>query len=316
MSQLSIWTNFPRNDAERAYFTQAIAPHQSLFGKGPGADSQLQGAQIAFGQPDPQQVIDLTNLRWIQISSAGYTRYDNDELRAALKARQAVMTNSSSVFDEPCAQHLLAMMLSMTRQLPAALDNQRSDRSWTVDQVRARSTLLKGQHVLLVGYGAIATRLAEMLEPFRVEIIGVRRRPRGDERVHIVPIDEIDRHLPWADHVVNILPLSDSTHHLFNADRFAAMKPSALFYNIGRGRTVDQDALRRALETNEIAAAYLDVTTPEPLPSDDPLWTTPNCHITPHTGGGFHGERTRQMDHFINNLKRYEHGEAMVDRVV
>src|SRR5262249_45751499 len=147
-------------------------------------------------------------------------------------------------------------------------------------------------------------------------MIGVRRRIKGDEPIHTITEREIDDRLAWPDHVVDILPLSDSTSNFFTTARFARMKRTALFYNIGRGRTVDQDALRDALERGVIAGGYLDVTTPEPLSPDDPLWKVRNCFITPHTGGGFLGERDEQVAHFERNLKRYERGEQLVDRVV
>jgi phosphoglycerate dehydrogenase-like enzyme len=131
----------------------------------------------------------------------------------------------------------------------------------------------------------------------------------------MIRIDQLNEHVPWADHVLNILPMSPTTQKFFDSSRFERMKRTAVFYNMGRGRTVDQDALRRALIDGVIGAAYLDVMHPEPLPGDDPLWTTPNCYITPHTGGGHIGERDRQVEHFIRNLRLYERGEELRDRV-
>jgi phosphoglycerate dehydrogenase-like enzyme len=101
-----------------------------------------------------------------------------------------------------------------------------------------------------------------------------------------------------------------------SADRLARMKPSAVFYNIGRGTTVDQTALLEALRAGKIAAARLDVTDPEPLPPDHPLWTAPNCQITPHTAGGHAEEFHRLVGHFLTNLGRYLKGEELRDRVI
>ena len=94
------------------------------------------------------------------------------------------------------------------------------------------------------------------------------------------------------------------------------MKPGAVFYNIGRGTTVDQDALGEALRSGRLRAAYLDVTDPEPLPPEHPLWTTPNCVITPHTAGGHDNEWTRLVQHFLANLRRHEAGQPLLDRVI
>jgi phosphoglycerate dehydrogenase-like enzyme len=168
----------------------------------------------------------------------------------------------------------------------------------------------------LVGYGAIANRLVELLAPFKMQLIGFRRNIRGDEPIRMASIDKIDEFLPQADHVIDILPASESTNHFFNADRFARMKRSAIFYNIGRGTTVDQAALIAALTTGHIGAAYLDVTTPEPLPPEDPLWTAPNCFITPHTAGGHDDESARLVRHFLDNLARFTGEQPLIDRVV
>ena len=115
---------------------------------------------------------------------------------------------------------------------------------------------------------------------------------------------------------MNILPAAAGTEGYFDAGRLAKMKPGAIFYNIGRGTTVDQAALRSALESGRLAAAYLDVTDPEPLPPDHPLWSAPNCYITPHTAGGHRQEVERLAAHFLNNLKRFEAGEPLADRVI
>ena len=128
-------------------------------------------------------------------------------------------------------------------------------------------------------------------------------------------IGELNTHLPWADHIVNILPANDSTNLLFDAAKFSLAKPGAVFYNIGRGDTVDQTALIEVLESGHLAAAYLDVTSPEPLPADHALWRAPNCHITPHIGGGLQHEEQALLDHFVANLKRLDTGEPLQDRV-
>ena len=265
--------------------------------------------EILFGQPDPGAT-EAAN--WIHVSSAGYTRYDTDAFREGLRSRGAVLSNSSSVFDEPCAQHLLAMMLAFARRLPQAV----GDRSWPGERMRAASRLLQDQRVLIVGYGAIGRRLVELLAPFRLDVVAVRRTVRGDEGVPTFPIEDLDGLLPGADQVANILPANASTDGLFDAGRFGLMKPEALFYNIGRGTTVDQRALAEALRAGRLAGAYLDVTDPEPLPPEHPLWSAPNLFVTPHSAGGHAGEEGRLVRHFLANLRRFEAGEPLLDRVV
>lgn len=280
-----------------------------------GPDPLLEQADVAYGQPDPQQIMALPRLRWIHLTSAGYTRYDRPEIKAALHQRGAILTNSSSVYSEPCAQHVLAMMLAFARQLPQCQDEQRAPGTWKSAEHRILSRLLLGQSVLLLGFGAIGRRLAEMLHPLGVKITAVRRNPTSDPGVRVEPTDRVDELIPEADHVVDILPANPSTRGFMSASRLARMKPEAIFYNIGRGSTVDQAALLSTLQSRRIAGAYLDVTDPEPLPKYHPLWAAPNCYITPHTAGGHDTEFVRLVDHFLENLKRFEKGNALKDQV-
>jgi phosphoglycerate dehydrogenase-like enzyme len=315
MNSLRIWTNFPPLRQDATTLRQAVAPHEMIISSVRGPDPSLAPADIAFGQPDPEQVMNLPQLKWIHLNTAGYTQYDRQDLREALHSRGIPLTNSSSVFDQPCAEHALAMILALSRGLPQALDNQRSSRDWPAGTLRDSSRLLGGQTILLVGFGAIGQRLADLLKPFNAKVIAFRRKPRGDEPVPCHEISTLDQWLPSADHVVNLLPASHSTNQFFDADRFAKMKHSACFYNIGRGTTVDQMALRVVLETRRIQSAFIDVMTPEPLPPDDPLWTTPHCYITPHTAGGHLEENRRVVEHFVENLRRFERNQPLRDRI-
>lgn len=322
-SKLTIWCNAQFPDDVTADLIAGVGGHRLILDEeraaniaSGGPSPTLAEADIAFGQPDANQIMALPSLLWTHLTSAGYTRYDRRDLREALSARGAQLTNSSSVFDEPCAQHLLAFMLAQARQLPQALSDQIQTHKWTYAGLRPATRLLANQTVLLLGFGAIARRLVELLAPFHLDVITVRQHPRGDEIVPAHPIGEIDRLLPLADHVVNILPASPSTDQLVDANRFDAMKPGAIFYNIGRGTTVDQDALIRSLQSGHLRAAYLDVVDPEPLPPEHPLWSAPNCWITPHIGGGHAEEFPRLVSHFLENLRRFEAGEPLADRII
>lgn len=319
---LTIWCNPLLNERARELLIAGTRAHRLLFSPEPSYnlvagphDPALAEADVAFGQPDPESAAAAPRLRWIQLTSAGYARYDHTEFRAALAARGAVLTNSSQVYAEPCAEHLLAFMLAQARQLPAAFASQLRARSWPTDPLRKSSRLLAGQSVLLLGFGAIARRLVELLKPLTRDICAFRRTPAGNEHVRIVAADELGAALGGADHVINTLPEGPSTSGFMNAARFGAMRPGAVFYNVGRGATVDQAALLGALQSGRLAAAYLDVTDPEPLPPEHPLWTAPNCVITPHTAGGHADEHERFVRHFLENLARFVRGDALLDQV-
>src|SRR5262249_36273082 len=153
---------------------------------------------------------------------------------------------------------------------------------WAHEATRRASYLLHGQTVVIVGFGSIGRRLCELLAAFGLAIVGLRRHPRGDEPVPTYPLAPADEHLPRAAHAITLLPAAEGPARFFDHARLAAIRPGAVFYNIGRGSTVDQNALTAALTSGALRAAYLDVVAPEPLPASDPLWSLPTCVITPH----------------------------------
>lgn len=320
----TIWCNAHFPEPAMRLLHEGVGPHRLLLPEARhasnlaagGPDPLLQEADVAFGQPDPQQIIQLQRLKWVHLTTAGYTRYDTEPVRAALKCRGAILTNSSGVYQEPCAEHVLAMMMALARRLPQCWQDQATTHAWRAAEHRSQCHLLAGQTVLILGFGAIARRLVELLGPFRMNLLAVRRNVTGSEPIQTFPYSRAAELVPQADHVVNLLPANASTEDFFDADLIGAMKPTAFFYNIGRGTTVDAIALRTALEVGRIGGAYLDVTDPEPLPPGHPLWRLPNCWITPHTAGGHGDEFERLVRHFLENLRRFEAGKELADRII
>lgn len=272
-------------------------------------------ADIVFGQPSVGALEASPRVRWVHLTSAGYTRYAEPSVRELLASQSVALTTSSSVYAEPCATHAIALTLALLRRLDEAMDQQRGPRAWPSAIIRARSAVLADARVLVLGYGAIGKRLTELLLAFKSNIVVLREKPRGDEPVRVITSASLADELPQADIVISTLPESSSTRGLLGRAHIERMKPHAIFVNVGRGTTVDQPALTEALVSGALAGAGLDVTDPEPLPPDHPLWTAPNCIITPHTAGGRRDEHTRLVRHFLDNLKRYERGEALLDHV-
>jgi phosphoglycerate dehydrogenase-like enzyme len=317
---LTIWCNnefTAEQSAERNLFVNGVRPHRLLLfdPRDTKAHNTLQGAEIAFGAPDVQAIIESLKVRWVHLKSAGYTSFDRRHVRETLSRRGMIVTNSSDVYAEPCAQHLLAMITGLARGLPIALDAQRGDRSWR-RSIRPSLPLLNNQTLLILGFGAIARRLIELLRPLQMNLIAVRRRINGDEPIRVITLAELDDLLPTIDHLVNTLPENAETENFLNATRLAMIKTGAFVYNIGRGTTLDQDALIRELRSGHLGAAYLDVTKPEPLPPEHPLWSAPNCLITPHLAGGHRTEKERQVKAFLDNLRRFEQGMPLRNRVI
>ncbi|HEY3756383.1 MAG TPA: D-2-hydroxyacid dehydrogenase [Opitutaceae bacterium] len=321
---LTVWCNRRfRPDAERMLQEGLRGHHVIIPGSATAADvapvedaTGIEQADVAFGQPPVPPIVAHPRIRWVQVSSAGYTRYDTPEFMEGMRKRGTVFTTSSAVFADPCAQHVMAMMLSLARQLPASLQDQWTDRSWHYRERRYESDLLTGQTVLLLGFGSIARRLAELLGPFRCKIYALRRQTRSVPGVHIVAEEDLTRVLPLADHIVSLLPDNERTRGWMNSRRLGCLKNGARFYNVGRGTTVDQRALVEALQGGRLGSAYLDVTEPEPLPSDHPLWTAPRCYITPHTAGGRRDQDEATVRHFLDNFAAFEAGQAMRCQVV
>jgi phosphoglycerate dehydrogenase-like enzyme len=323
---LTVWANHELRPGARELFYDSLArlgcrviqsTKSSRSVLAPGEpDPQLAEADIAYGQPDPDDVMRNPRLRWVAVSTAGYARYDWDDFRAAMRARSTVVTNASGVFAHPCAEHALAMMLAFSRELPRYIVNQQGPREWNYLEGRYSIETLPGKTVVVLGYGAIGERLRDLLAPFRCRVIGVRRQPRGDEGIEIVRDAEVGSVLPLADFVVNCLPDASSTRRFCDAMFFARLRRGAYFVNVGRGSTVDQVALLSALRSGQLRGAFLDALDPEPLPPDHALWAEPNCFITPHLAGGHRDQDESLVRHFTGNLQRFISGLPLVDRIL
>ena len=324
MNPLKIFCDAPLTDSAMRLLREGVAPHEIVLSQKPAAsvlaksefDPAFSTADIAFGQPNLANVQQAEKLRWMQLSSAGYTRYDTAEFRAWAAGRGLIVTNSSGVYAEPCAEHLFALMMARARRLPEAFKSRDWSGTTPWERLRNSCATLRGQCAVILGFGSIAAQLAKMLAPFGMRIIALRRKPRGDEGVEIVTPDRLAEAFAVADHVVNILPENADSVGFINAARIAWMKPGAAFYNIGRGATVDQEALLDALRSGHLDSAWLDVATPEPLPEDHPLLAAPNCHITPHIAGGHHDEAGTQARHFLANFRRFLEGAPLLDRIM
>ena len=324
-SPLTIWVNAKFAEPAERLITEGVRPHRVVFSAHASVsvltagapDPAMAEADIAFGQPLVEQSMECPRLRWIEVTSAGFTRYDREDFRDEMRRRDAMFTNASSVFAEPCAQHALAMMLAQARQLLPAYRDQLKERPWEHLKRRADSRLLNGQTVLLLGYGAIGRRVAELLAPFHMKIYAVRRKTYSEPGVHVIAEERLSSVIAEADHVINVLPDNPTTINYVNARRLGWCKRGARFYNVGRGTTVDQNALLEALGSGRLGAAFLDVTDPEPLPPSHRLWDAPNCYITPHTAGGRHDQDEALVRHFLANFQTFlAAGNDWKDRVM
>jgi D-2-hydroxyacid dehydrogenase (NADP+) len=249
------------------------------------------------------------NLRWVHSFSSGVDRILSPEI----KGSDIQMSNSAGIHATPIAEHVVGFMLVWTRKFQEAFRAQIAH-----DWRKISATELSGKNVLVVGLGAIGTEVARLAKSFNTSNTGVVRSLRESVPPcvdHLITEDHLDDALPHADFICICLPYSELTHHRFGAKQFRAMKNSAVITNIGRGAIIDQTALIDALNEGAIAGAMLDVTEPEPLPTDNPLWDMPNVFITSHYAGLSEKYMDRAIERLILNLKAFELGRPLPNLV-
>jgi phosphoglycerate dehydrogenase-like enzyme len=243
----------------------------------------------------------LPGLKLVQAFSAGVDRL------LPLIPPGVILCSAVGVHDASVSEWVVAAILAMRRRLPEFGEMQRRS-EWKREIAGSHAVDdLEGKTVVVVGFGSIGKALASRLEPFGARVIGIAQH----ERPGVEPPDALPRLLPEADVVVDLLPLKEDTRHFVDAKFLARMKPGALFVNAGRGGTVDTNALLDALTSGRVRAA-LDVTDPEPLPSDHPLWRAPNVLITPHIAGDVAREESRAYRFAGEQIRRYAAGEPLL----
>lgn len=263
----------------------------------------LDGCDVAFGNPHPEEIVQTATLRWVQLESVGFGEYL--ELDWRVLGKRLTLTNLAGLFADPVAETALAGLLALNRGVDQLILLQ-SRLEWQGDPVRSRLRLLKGARVVMLGFGAINRRLAELLSPFECRI--------GTLTSASTEVD-LDRMLPETDILIAALPETSRTKGLLSAERLARLPGHAVIANLGRGSLLDETALAEALTAGRLAGAVLDVTLNEPLPPGHPFWTCPNVILTQHSGGGTADEMDIKIDVFLDNLSRYRRGDALT-RVV
>jgi len=270
-------------------------------------DSQLEQVHVVIGNQDPERIAKAKNLRWLQLFSAGADGF----IQPGVLRPGAILTNATGGYGLAISEHMMGMLLMLMKNLHLYRDNQRK----TLWRDEGPVTSLEGATVLVVGLGDIGGEFAKRLRPFGAVIWGVKRRPSAKPEYvdRLALTEQLDELLPQADVVALALPGTAETAGMFSRRRLSLMKRGAFLLNVGRGSAVDQDALAELLENGHLGGAGLDVTDPEPLPAEHPLWKAKNALITPHVSGGFHLPQT--LDRIVGiaarNLSHFLHGEEM-----
>jgi phosphoglycerate dehydrogenase-like enzyme len=246
-------------------------------------------------------------VRLVQVLSAGF-----EGLTAHGVPANIPVANQGGAVAPAVADHAIGMILAMTRQI-SLIALQSKDRVWNKDFPRP-VVALEGKTVAVVGYGNIGREIAKRAKAFDTTVLGVSRSLTSDEFAdEMHPMTDLHKVLARADVIALAVASSKSTYHLMDAAAFNAAKKGAMFVNVTRGETVDQAALKQALESGQLASAFIDVTEPEPLPKDDPLWSAPNLVISPHSaGGGSTRGGSRIAGVVTENIERLKTGRPFV----
>ncbi|MER7332596.1 MULTISPECIES: 2-hydroxyacid dehydrogenase [unclassified Micromonospora] len=247
---------------------------------------------------------ELPDLAVVQLLSAGADAW------AGRMPRGVTLCDARGVHDPSTAEWVVAAILSQLRAFPA-LARAQARREWAYAEV-APTDELAGKRVLIVGAGSIGTAVRDRLAPFEVSFTLVARTARPEQGVH--GVEELPGLLPEADVVVLLVPLTEQTRGLVDEKFLAAMRDGALLVNAARGPVARTEALVAELRTGRISAA-LDVTDPEPLPADHPLWAMPNVLLTPHVAGSVRGLLPRAYRLIGEQVRRFAAGEPLVNAV-
>ena len=282
-----------------------IAPAAEIIA--PDDANALERAQIIYGGAQPEEIGDARNLRWLQLHSAGVNRWPLNEL----SARGVRVTNASGVHAAPIVEHMFGMLLMHTRALDVALREQ-SKRDWRGFDMGERAQIICGKTLGVLGVGAIGTHAATVGKAFGMRVIGLRRSGKAAPDIEqMFAPDERLKFFAQTDVVMNTLPITDATRDFMGKAEFEALPDGAIVINTGRGATINTGALLNWLRSEQSGAALLDVTEPEPLPADHPLWEMDKARITSHYSGARPDYQARADDIFADNLQRFIKDEPL-----
>ena len=276
------------------------------------ATAAMEDVEVILGVITPAMFARARKRCWVHAITSGADSY----LFPEMVNSEVMLSGDKGLVGTHLADHTFALLLSLTRRLARAVQD--APHSWKNRVAyRAEEFELEGCTMGIVGFGGTGRQIARRAAAFGMRCIAVDCDPvpPSAEVPEVWGSNRLDELLSTADVVTSGLPLTRDTRNIFNARAFGLMKPSALFVNVTRGELMDAHALIAAINSGKIAGAGLDVGPQEPLPSDHPLWTTPNVVMTPHTAGASQFRISRNLDRFCRNLARYRAGEPLEGQI-
>lgn len=269
----------------------------------------IKSAEIVIGEPEIEDILSSESIKLLQLPMAGTDKYTTADNFPS----DVILTNASGAFGGVISQYVIGGILNICHKFHTYRDLQK--KSLWHDE--GSEIFLEGKRVLIIGTGDIGSNIAKKLSVFDTYTVGIRRDasvipPYFNE---MYTLDDLDSQLPFADVVVCCIPKSDYTYHLLDERRLMLMKKDAILVNVGRGTLIVQNDLVKVMNNGHLSGAVLDVTDPEPLPEDNPLWKVENILITPHISGKSFGH-TREITDIIfkisaENIRNYIDGKPL-----
>jgi D-2-hydroxyacid dehydrogenase (NADP+) len=291
-------------DGELARWRQQF-PHCDFL-DGPSNPGRLGDAAVLYGLPDLALLSRATSLRWLQLASAGVP----GPLCPIAAARRLTVTNLAGLYGPTIAEHALAMLLFLSRNLSAVVHNQAQEK-WD-RSVAAALRDLHGLTLGIVGLGNIGQSIARLSRALGMRVVGCRRTGQpvaGVDRVY--PPGEVRAMLREADHVAVAAPATAQTEGMLGKEELASVKARAIYINVSRGTIAQEKALLEALQSGHLAAAGLDVFAVEPLPASHPFWSMPNVLVSPHYSGETVNTSSLPAQRFARNLRSWLDGSPL-----
>ncbi len=312
MDQYRVLVAMPMDEGQQAKLCEMWKGHTVLFADPKTVTRDMaQNADVVIGNISPRLLEGSSRIKWVQLNSAGTDGYTSALPKGAL------LTNATGAYGLAISEYMLAGLLSVYKQFPSYFKHQRTHRWHSLGQGSVRSVY--GATVLILGLGDIGGEFAKKVKALGAYTIGIRRKdtrkPAYLDELYLT--DQIDEVIDRADVVAMSLPGTKETAKIMNRARIEKMKEGAVLINVGRGSAVDTDALNDALVSGRLCGAVLDVTEPEPLPADHPLWDAPNAIITPHISGGYslHATYLKILTIIEKNIELFLRGEKLMNLV-
>lgn len=269
-------------------YLESKAPNAHFIYSSPQTvtDEELEMADILIGNLPPDRLKKAASLKWMQLNSAGSDTY----CKLGILRPDTILTNATGAYGLAISEYMLGVSLQIQNKLFLYRDNQKNH-LWKDE---GSVTSIKGSTTLSIGLGDIGGSYACRMKALGSYTIGIRRTAsdKPDYLDELYTMESLDIILPRADFVALSLPNTPETYHIMTEDRLRSMKSTAILINVGRGTAIDTDALVRVLNSGHLAGCAVDVTDPEPLPPDHPLWDARNMIITPHISGFYHLQET------------------------